>query len=48
MAKVSLQIGDAAPEFALLDTCGNLIRLDDFRGRKVVVLAFYVRAATPG
>jgi peroxiredoxin Q/BCP len=48
MARVSLQIGDMAHDFALRDTCGNLIRLGDFRGKKSVVLAFYVRAGTPG
>jgi len=29
-----------APDFALADTGGNLVRLSDFRGQKHVVLVF--------
>jgi len=29
-----------APDFALEDTRGNLVRLSDYRGRKHVVLVF--------
>jgi peroxiredoxin len=29
-----------APDFALEDTQGNLVRLSDYRGRKHVVLVF--------
>ena len=32
--------GELAPEFELLDTHGNLVRLSDFNGRQPVVLAF--------
>jgi peroxiredoxin len=32
--------GQAAPDFALSDLQGNQIRLSDFRGQKIVVLAF--------
>jgi peroxiredoxin len=32
--------GQAAPDFELPDLNGNPIRLSDFRGQKVVVLAF--------
>ena len=42
-----LQIGDAAPAFALADQRGGTVRLEDFRGRKVL-LYFYPRASTPG
>ena len=43
-----LKIGDAAPEFTLNDTTGNPVKLSDFRGKKNVVLAFYVLAFTGG
>ncbi len=39
--------GSAAPPFALLDQHGEMVRLDDFRGRKVLVY-FYPEADTPG
>ncbi len=48
MAKASLKAGDAAPDFALADQSGATVRLADFRGKKSVVLAFYIRAGTPG
>lgn len=43
-----LKAGDPAPDFALTDTEGQTVRLSDFRGRKNVVLAFYVLAFTGG
>ena len=46
--KTSLKIGDAAPDFTLNDTNGNPVKLSDFRGKKNVVLAFYVLAFTGG
>ena len=48
MAKAALKVGDTAPDLALPDQHGNTIRLSDFRGKQSVVLAFYVRAGTPG
>jgi peroxiredoxin Q/BCP len=42
-----LETGDVAPRFALLDQHGNEVRLDDFRGRKILVY-FYPEADTPG
>ncbi|HEU0129926.1 MAG TPA: thioredoxin-dependent thiol peroxidase [Mycobacteriales bacterium] len=39
--------GDQAPDFALPDADGNVVRLADLRGRKVVVY-FYPAALTPG
>ncbi len=39
--------GDPAPDFALPDADGNVVRLADLRGRKVVVY-FYPAASTPG
>lgn len=44
---VSLQVGDMAPEFTLLDQNGNTVSLKDFRGKNVVVY-FYPKALTPG
>ncbi len=38
--------GDVAPGFALLDQQGTTVRLEDFRGRKVLVY-FYPEADTP-
>ncbi len=43
-----LKIGDEAPDFSLNDTAGKPIKLSDFRGKKNVVLAFYVLAFTGG
>jgi peroxiredoxin Q/BCP len=42
-----LESGQAAPTFALVDQHGNTVRLDDYRGRKVLVY-FYPEADTPG
>ena len=43
----TLTIGDAAPTFALSDQHGDTVRLEDFRGRKLLVY-FYPEADTPG
>jgi len=43
-----LKVGDMAPDFTLNDTNGSPVRLSDFRGKKNVVLAFYVLAFTGG
>ncbi len=45
--KAVVTIGMLAPDFALEDQDGRLVRLRDFRGKKVV-LYFYVRDDTPG
>lgn len=44
----NLKVGDAAPEFVLNDTDGKIVKLSDFKGKKSVVLAFYVLAFTGG
>lgn len=41
------QIGDTAPDFELLNDEGQLTKLSDLRGRRVV-LFFYPKADTPG
>ena len=43
----TLQQGDTAPDFALLDQDGETVRLGDYRGRKLLVY-FYPEADTPG
>ncbi len=44
---MTLQIGDAAPEFSLPDQNGNIVNLADFRGKRVVIY-FYPKDDTPG
>ena len=44
----TLKVGDEAPDFELPDHNGNKVKLSDFRGKKNVVLAFYVLAFTGG
>ena len=44
----TLAVGDRAPDFTLPDTEGKEIKLSEFRGKKNVVLAFYVLAFTGG
>ncbi len=46
-AVATLEPGDAAPDFALLDQHGDTVRLGDYRGRKLLVY-FYPEADTPG
>ena len=46
--KTHLKVGDLAPDFTLPDTKGQPVKLSDFRGKKTVVLAFYVLAFTGG
>ena len=43
----TLETGDPAPPFALSDQHGNTVRLEDFRGRKLLIF-FYPEADTPG
>jgi len=47
-ADVAPTVGQPAPDFTLNDQNGHPVRLSDFRGKKSVVLAFYIRAFTPG
>ena len=43
----TLQAGDLAPQFTLLNQDNQLISLSDFKGKKVLVY-FYPKALTPG
>ncbi len=42
-----LEIGKKAPDFALPDENGEVLKLSSFKGRRVVVF-FYPKASTPG
>jgi peroxiredoxin len=42
------KVGDRAPDFELTDQNGLSVKLSEFRGKKNVVLAFYIKAFTPG
>lgn len=42
-----LEIGDTAPPFTLPDADDRIVKLADFKGRKVIVY-FYPAASTPG
>jgi cytochrome oxidase Cu insertion factor (SCO1/SenC/PrrC family) len=48
MAKMTLKVGDTAPDFTLLSDQWKTIKLSDFRGKKNVFLAVYVLAFTGG
>lgn len=36
-----IKVGDAAPDFTLLDQDGQAVTLSSYRGKKLVVLVFY-------
>lgn len=44
----NLRVGDEAPDFTLNSTEGGKVTLSQFRGKNVVVLAFYPAAFTGG
>src|SRR6266480_2114693 len=48
VAKVSLKVGDTAPDFSLLSDQWKSVKLSDFHGKKNVFLAVYVLAFTGG
>jgi len=48
IAKTNLKVGDVAPDFTLLADDWKPVKLSDFRGKKTVILAFYVLAFTGG
>ena len=48
VAKMTLKVGDAAPDFTLLSDGWKTVKLSDFRGKKNVFLAVYVLAFTGG
>jgi peroxiredoxin len=48
IAKTNLKVGDVAPDFTLLSDKWEQVKLSDYRGKKNVILAFYVLAFTGG
>jgi peroxiredoxin len=48
VAKISLKVGEAAPDFTLLSDQWKPVKLSDFKGKKNVLLAVYVLAFTGG
>ena len=48
VAKTNLKVGDVAPDFSLLSDKWEQVKLSDYRGKKNVILAFYVLAFTGG
>jgi cytochrome oxidase Cu insertion factor (SCO1/SenC/PrrC family) len=48
VAKTNLKSGDVAPDFSLLSDKWEQVKLSDYRGKKNVILAFYVLAFTEG
>jgi len=48
IAQTNLKVGEAAPDFTLLSDQWQPVKLSDYRGKKNVILAFYVLAFTPG
>jgi len=48
VAKLSLKVGDTAPDFTLLSDDWKTVKLSDFHGKKNVLLAVYILAFTGG
>jgi peroxiredoxin len=48
VAKTTLKVGDVAPDFSLPSDKWEQVKLSDYRGKKNVILAFYVLAFTGG
>lgn len=46
--KTHLKVGDVAPDFTLKSTNGEDVTLSSFRGKNVVVLAFFPAAFSGG
>jgi peroxiredoxin Q/BCP len=44
---MAVEVGKKAPSFALPDENGNVVKLSELKGRRVVVF-FFPKAMTPG
>lgn len=44
----TLKVGDPAPPFSLVGSDGRTYQLADYRGKQVVVLAWFAKAFTSG
>ena len=47
-APAMLKVGDQAPLFSLVGSDGRTYQLADYRGKQVVVLAWFAKAFTSG
>ncbi|MBD0831924.1 thioredoxin-dependent thiol peroxidase [Aestuariibaculum sediminum] len=43
----TLKVGDTVPNFSSQDENGNIVTLNDYKGKKLIVF-FYPKASTPG
>lgn len=48
VSKMTLKVGDTAPDFTLLSDDWKTVKLSDYHGKKNVFLAVYVLAFTGG
>jgi hypothetical protein len=48
VSKMTLKVGDTAPDFTLLSDDWKTVKLSEYRGKKNVFLAVYVLAFTGG
>jgi peroxiredoxin Q/BCP len=48
LRQAQLKVGDQAPPFSLVGSDGRTYRLADYRGKQVVVLAWFAKAFTSG
>ncbi len=48
LAAAELKVGDRAPDFELKGSDGKTYKLSDFRGKKMVVVAWFPKAFTGG
>ena len=45
---IELKVGDPAPPFSLVGSDGRMYTLADYKGKQVVVLAWFAKAFTSG
>ena len=48
LGSTTLKVGDKAPDFTLPDTDGKPVALSKLLDRGPVILAFFIKAFTPG